>query len=130
MTPDMENIEFAQNNQDFADDILSDFPDQKNWVVTVRFYSFIHYVEEKLKIHDISSNTHQERKDNIRNCRGIDNRARNIYRMLEDLSRDARYECKKMDDNEVEKTEEKLEEGKNVLGFTGESSGSDTKYST
>lgn len=126
----MTNIEFANNNQEFAEDLLSDYPDQKNWVVTIRFYSYIHYVEGKLKIYDMESNTHSERKDNIRECHGVDNRARNIYRFLEDISRDARYECQEMTESEVQRSEDKLEEGKSVLGFEGESGETSTKYST
>lgn len=129
MSPDMDNVDFAENNEVFSDEILSDYPDQKNWIVTIRFYSFLHYVEEKLKIHGYTSNNHDNRKDNIRNCPHVDNRARTIYRLLEDISRDARYECIEMTEEDVEKSETKLEEGKDVLGFVG-GSGSSTKYST
>lgn len=122
----MDNIDFAQNNEVFSDTILEDHPDQKNWVVTIRFYSYIHYVEEKLKMHGYSSTSHDNRKDNIRNCAQVDNRARSIYRKLEDISRDARYECIKMTDDDVEESESKLEEGKNVLGFVN--GGDSTKY--
>lgn len=127
---DMENIEFARNNEQFADDISEDYPNQKNWIVTIRFYSFIHFVEERLKSYDYYSKTHDERKDNIRSCKDISDEAYHIYRFLEDISRDARYECIAMTDEDASKACEKLEKGKRVLGFPSGSSGSSYKYST
>jgi len=127
---DMSNAAFARNNENFAVDILDDYPSQKNWVVTVRFYSFIHYAEEILTSHDYSSNRHAERKENLRACNHIPNEAYRIYRFLEDLSRDARYECISMTDKDVEKAEEKLEKGKEVLGFPDGGSDQSVKYST
>jgi hypothetical protein len=129
MSPDMENVEFARNNEGFSDDLIKDYPNQKNWVVTIRFYSYLHYVEEELNKHGYNSRTHDDRKKNIRICKHIDNRARSIYRTLEDISRDARYECIEMNEEDVKKSGEKLEKGKNILGFMTNSS-SDTKYST
>jgi hypothetical protein len=129
MASDMENIEFARNNENFAADILSEHSDQKNWVVTIRFYSYIHYVEERLESHDYTSNSHNDRKDNILQCRSVSDKAWRIYRALEDISRDARYECIKMTREDVERAEEKLEEGKEVLGFSNAGSDNDTKYS-
>lgn len=130
MSTGMDNIELARNNEDFADDVLSDYNNQNNWVITIRFYSFLHYVEERLNSHGYSSNSHKDRKNNIRNCRPIDDKVRKIYRFLEDISRDARYECIHMTKEDVEKSGEKLEEGKNILGFHSGDSNTTTKYST
>lgn len=127
MSPDMSHADFARNNDDFAEDLRGDYPDQNNWVVTVHFYSFLHYVEERLKSYDFSASKHSDREKNIRDCRYIDNRAYNIYRTLYDISRDARYECHEIESDTVEDCRDKLEEGKEVLGYSA--GGSTTKYS-
>lgn len=126
----MENVDFARNNEEFAENIASDYPGQQNWVVTVRFYSYLHYVEERLQSCGYSSDTHKDRKENIRNCNAVDNKARKIYRFLEDISRDARYECHRMTEQEANKAKEKLEEGKDILGYSAGGADTDTKYST
>lgn len=126
----MKHIEFARRSEAFSDNLCNDYSEQKNWIVTIRFYSYLHYVERQLDRHGYDSETHRNRKDNIRNCPHIDNRARSIYRLLEDLSKDARYECIEMTENDVEESEKKLDEGKEVLGFSAGDSNSDTKYST
>lgn len=128
MTEKYSHTEFAELSEGLAEDLLSDFGDRKNWVVTIRFYSFLHYVEKRLDSYGYGSKRHSERKKNIRDCRYIDNRARSIYRTLEDLSRDARYECHQMTIKDVEEAQERLEEGKSILNYTD--SGSSSKYST
>lgn len=128
MPEGMENVEFARENEDFADDLdLSENP-SKNWVVIVRFYSYLHYVEEYLQMYNYNSRSHNDRRENIRNCPHIDNKARKIYRLLEDISRDARYECIRMTEDDVQKSKENLDEGKDVLGFSG--GATNHKYST
>jgi hypothetical protein len=127
---DMDNIDVARNNEEFAHDIINDYPDQKNWAVTIRFYSFIHFVDERLKSYDYHSKSHDERKNNIRRCSDISNEAYKIYRFLEDISRDARYECIAMTDEDATQAYEKLEKGKSVLGFPSGGSGQSYKYST
>lgn len=117
MSSEIGHVEFARENEEFADDIQSEFEDKNNWIVTVRFYSFIHYVEERLRSYEYDSRSHDMRKENIRNCKYIDNKVRNLYRRFEDVSRDARYECVRMDEEDVEMSEETLREGKEILGF-------------
>lgn len=127
MSGDFEHIDFARNNEDFAEEIVTDISNQNNWVVIVRFYSYLHYVEERLTSEGLTSDSHHDRKKNILRCKAIDNKARNIYRFLEDISRDARYECMSMSDDDVASSLAKLEEGKSVLGFSDQGGGS-TKY--
>jgi CRISPR/Cas system CSM-associated protein Csm4 (group 5 of RAMP superfamily) len=124
---DKSNVDFARENEAFAEDIFSEYDNQSNWVVTIRFYSLLHYVEETLQLHNYSSKSHGDRKNKIRRCKYIDNKVYSIYRTLEDLSKDARYECIEMEAEDVEKSEEKLNEGKTVLGYSDFNS--DTKYS-
>lgn len=128
MSSDITHREFAEENEEFAIDISSGFEDKSNWIITIRFYSLIHYVEERLKSYGYDSRSHDGRKDNIRNCRYIDNKMRKLYRRLEDISRDARYECIRMDEEDVEKSRETLEEGKEILGLNEDDS--DYKYNT
>lgn len=123
----MTNIDFAKENEEFAEDIISEFESQSNWVVTVRFYSLVHYVEERLDSHNYNSENHTDRKSNIRSCKYVDNAVRAKYRLLEDLSRDARYECIRMDGDDVNKSEKVLQEGKELLGF--DSGNTSHKYS-
>ena len=93
MSNHLNDIDFAKENEEFAEDIASEFSNQGNWIVIVRFYSLVHYVEERLASYDHESESHSERKNNIRKCNFVDNAVRAKYRLLEDLSRDARYEC-------------------------------------
>jgi hypothetical protein len=127
VSPDMSNIDFARKNEEFANELKPGNTPRKNWIVTIRFYSFLHYVEERLQAHGYNSRSHHDRKNNIRNCRHIDDKIRKIYRQLEDISRDARYECVRLENEDIEMSEKSLEEGKKVLGFSGGSS--NHKYS-
>lgn len=122
----MPHLEFAQENEQLADDIFDEF-NHNNWSVTIRFYSLLHYVEQRLITHDYTSKTHGDRKENIIDCNEIDDKIHNLYRRLEDLSRDARYECVRLSEEDVEISEETLEEGKFILGFDGSEGGA--KYS-
>lgn len=124
---DFSHISGARENEELADSLDSSEPENRNWIVTIRFYSYVHYIEEILESHDFSSNTHKERKDNIKECNGMDRTAYKIYRFLEDLSRDARYECIRMDEDDLTVSERKLDTGKETLGIVG--GGGSTKYS-
>lgn len=125
---DFSHISGARENEQFADSLNPSEDNHRNWIVIVRFYSFLHYVEERLESEGYNSKKHAERMENIRRCPSIDNKAYNIYRTLYDLSRDSRYECIRMGDSEVNESENRLEDGKEVLGFTN--NGSSHKYST
>lgn len=124
----MEHVEFARNNEEFSEDVRDDYPEQNNWVVTIQFYSFLHYVEERLRTYGYAPTSHDERQEDIMSCRHIDRQAYKIYRSLYDTSRDARYECVRIEDDEVGECRDRLEEGKNILGYSG--GGGSTKYST
>lgn len=126
MSLDMTHVEFARENEDFADNIDSDYDKKGNWVITIRFYSIPHYIEERLEDLGFNSRTHSDRKQNIREST-LDNRLRSCYRMLEDLSRDARYECIRMGEDEIDRSEEVLKEAKDILGFGSDTSSA--KYS-
>lgn len=126
----MSHGEFARENEEFADEVESKHSDRKNWVVTIRFYSYVHYVEEVLQSHDYNSKSHRDRKKNIRNCKYVDNQAYRVYRWFEDISQLARYECVRMDSEKVTESEDYLSRGKGILGFGGSGSGGSHKYST
>lgn len=124
---DFGHVKGARENEEFADTLDPSEKIHKNWIVIVRFYSYLHFVEERLQMEGYESDRHKERMENIRRCPSIDDKAYNIYRTLYDLSRDARYECLRMGDDEIDESESRLENGKQILGFTAE--GGDTKYS-
>jgi len=128
MTERGEHVEFARLNEGFASDLYDDpnYQDRKNWMVTVRFYSLLHYVEQRLVMEGYDSKSHHDRKENIRECASVENVIYNRYRELEDLSRDARYECHWMTDEDVQRAGRVLERAKDELGF-GSGSGS-AKY--
>ena len=135
MTPELGHVDLAEDNERFADLIRTqlssegfDVDNQNDWIVTVRFYSLLHYVEKRLQDYGYSSRSHDGRKENVLECRYIDNKVRKLYRRLEDVSRDARYECIRTSDEDVTKSESTLQEGKDVLGFN--SGSSSHKYST
>lgn len=127
MSQDMTNVEFARENEEFADDI-QESRDRNNWVVTIRFYSLLHYIEGQLDACGYDSINHDDREDNILNCKMMDNQVYKLYKFFRDTSRDARYECIRMTEEDVTESEEKLEKGKELLGF--DSGGGSTKYST
>jgi GTP cyclohydrolase FolE2 len=127
MSREMSNVEFAKENETFAEDIGEHYDNKNNWIVTVRFYSLVHYVEETLSSHGYTSRSHDDREDNILNCRYVDDKVRKLYRRLYDVSRDARYECVRLNDEDVKMSKETLEEGKNILGYSD--GGSTHKYS-
>ena len=126
MAPDISNVDFARENEEFADDIEEN-RERNNWVVTVRFYSLLHYIEERLQRCGYNSRSHADREDKILRCNSMDNDVYDLYRFLQDMSRDARYECIRMGDDDVAMSHEKLEEGKAMLGFIH--GGGSTKYS-
>jgi len=130
MTPDIENVTFARESERLIENVDCDSENRvtNNWIVTVRFYTYLHYVEQRLQEYDYNSRSHDNRKENIRNCKNIDNKARKLYRRLEDMSRDARYECVEMTEEDVEKSLSTLREGKRVLNF--HAGGGDHKYTT
>lgn len=125
---DFSHISGARENEELANSLDVSEPENRNWIVTIRFYSYVHYIEQILESYNYSSNTHIERKDNIEKCNGTDQTAYKIYRFLEDLSRDARYECIRMGTEELDITKKKLKSGKKSLGFVGSSG--NHKYST
>lgn len=127
MTSDMSHVEFARSTDELSEDFQDSFQDQNNWTVTLHFYSYLHYVEERLQSHGYASKSHTNRQENIQACKHIDREGYKIYRALYDTSRDARYECIEIEDDKVDKCREKLERGKEVLGFTD--GGGSTKYS-
>lgn len=125
---DMSNVDFARENEEFAMNLADTFSNQNNWVVTVRFYSLLHYIEEILQNQGYNSSHHGDRKRNILQCPHTDDKLHRLYRRLEDASKDARYRCIRLSDDDVKVSEETLEEGKDILGFHGGST--TTKYST
>jgi hypothetical protein len=126
---DFSNIDFARENEDFAAALDIQENPESNWIVTINFYSLLHYIEERLQAEGYDSDRHKERMKNIRRCPAIDNSLYKYYRFLYDISRDARYECHRMGESEVAESEERLEKGKEELGFIS-GSGSGHKYST
>lgn len=118
----------AQENEAFASSLDEDVPVERNWIVTVRFYSLLHYVDIMLKKHGYMPEKHGERFKNIEQCQAIDPQVYKKYKTLFDLSRDARYERIRMDTTDVAQSAKVLEEGKELLGF-GSTDGTH-KYST
>ena len=118
----------ARENEQFAASLDKSQDAQRNWIVTIRFYSLLHYVEERLEAENYGANTHRDRRNNIKKCPALDDKIYIIYRFLEDLSRDSRYRCIRMDDEEVDEAEKRLENAKEIMGFSHDSE--TTKYST
>lgn len=125
---DFSNASGARENEEFADELNPNEGVERNWIVTIRFYSLLHYTEEILKREGYNSQSHDERENNILSCRKTDNTVYKAYRKLLDLSRDARYECLRMGQPELQESEDTLEDGKQALGF--QTNGGSTKYST
>lgn len=116
----------AEKNEQFAESLDGSQAVERGWIVTVRFYSLLHYVEERLTSHGYTSERHNQRMDNIKSCNAVETAVYKKYRALYDISRDARYECVRMNQEDVEESERILDEGKRMLGF--DQGGSDYKY--
>jgi hypothetical protein len=128
MTSDTSHVDFARNNDELSEEFRESFKDQNNWTVTMHFYTYLHYVEQVLENQGYTSKSHKTREDNIKTCSYIDREGYKIYRSLYDTSRDARYECIEIEDSSVDECRDRLDKGKEVLGFTED--GGSTKYST
>ena len=90
--PDLNNhLHFADNNEQFSQDLVSD-QRHLDWAVTIMFYAAVHYVEAYFAMNNIHHDSHAKREGIIRR----DRRLRIIYtayRELKDDSEDTRYRC-------------------------------------
>lgn len=107
----------AQKNETLAERLDTQFNQYEDWVVTTMFYSALHYVECELTKHGMSASNHGERQRKINQCKQIPGDVYRLYRTLEDLSRDARYECVSISAIDVLESHTKLDRIKDFLGY-------------
>jgi hypothetical protein len=108
----------AKKNEELADLLNKTYSNYSDWVVIVRFYSALQYVEHELMSHGMSAGSHEDRQNKISNCGAMDRSVYKRYRYLQDLSEKARYYCKKFDRSAVTQSESILIEIKVKLNFT------------
>lgn len=125
---DLSHVEAAGENEALAASLDRAVGAHRNWIVTIRFYALLHYVDARLIEYGYKPEKHHERGDAIRDCDYLDAALYKVYRMLYDLSEDARYKCVRMSTEDVRVSNRQLERGKKLAGFDHGDDGT-TKYS-
>ena len=100
MPTPLEHIAQAKKNKKFLDSIgkMADFAD---WGVTILFYAAVHYGRAFLAGKSAPPTTHQNFQNIFIRVTG-DTIAYGYYRALQTESEASRYDCKKVDWNDVE----------------------------
>jgi len=113
-------VRIAQDNEEFADTFDLSHPHKHlRWAVTVIFYAAVHYVEAYFDLrYNRHHNSHKRRQRSIRN-NGQLRRIYNLYRSLEDESRNARYDGKNFSPDDVEDLKGNLENIKEEMRRLG-----------
>lgn len=118
MPKSAEHEQQAEKNEELSEELLNEYSDYDDWVITTRFYTAIHFIESELTKRGYNSGTHRERKENIKDSNLPDNiMVYKEYRNLEDLSRDTRYECVSVTSGDLNGSERSLNLIKKKLGF-------------
>ena len=82
----------AEHNKDFLENIIKGNELYNDWSATVIFYCAVHIVEAYFAEKNIHHLKHKDRQNDIRQESALSS-IRVSYKILEDLSRTARYEC-------------------------------------
>jgi uncharacterized protein (UPF0332 family) len=93
-----QHIQKAERNEKFAKRIAEN-TGYFDWAVTVLFYAGLHYIDAVLAVSRIDPHKHEERQDSIQKNDTL-RRVYSEYRMLETLSRNARYYAVEIDAND------------------------------
>lgn len=93
----------AERNENFAKRI-AEKTGYYDWAVTVLFYAALHYVDAILAVSRIDPHKHEERQDSIQKNDTL-RRVYGEYRMLEALSRNARYYAVEIDNGDWHEAE-------------------------
>lgn len=123
---DLSNVDIARENEQVADYLDEGTGSHRNWIVTINFYSVLHYVEQVLQDEGFSSVDHDDREDNILRCQRLEDEQFTIYKNLRTLSSLSRYECYRMGQEELEVAERALERTKEITAF--DMGGGSSKY--
>jgi hypothetical protein len=106
-----EHLDKAQHNFDFLDSFDSNQRgNYRGWIVTVYFYTALHYVDAYLANKGYKEfNTHEERKNHIVIFQSdLKPSIYRKYRQLEDDSRNARYSTKQFTRKDVDEVRQKF----------------------
>jgi len=102
-----EHISKAIHNSLFSNHLKSSTNEYSDWVVTVYFYTALHLIDAYLATLGKHPPSHHSRDTHIQRVSGL----REIYpdyRDLEDLSRDARYTTRVVDQQDIQDSEVSL----------------------
>ena len=102
-----QHLQRAEENESLARSMRLQIPNDFGWRVTVTFYAALHYVQAYLSSHGQYPTVHSARDSAVQR----DPRLKAIfpdYRELKDRSRDARYECSVMSQQDVDDMDECL----------------------
>lgn len=111
-----EHEDKAQENEELANNLESDtnYSDINDWIVTILFYTAVHFVEAELADINIHSNDHQDRRENIgRHLSSL----YSDYKTLKQRSENARYQCKIMTSRLLSDSKDDLNSIKSSLGI-------------
>jgi uncharacterized protein (UPF0332 family) len=98
-----EHISKAERNEKFAETVGKTA--YLDWAVTIYFYAALHYVDAILAVSGIHSDSHTQRGDAIGTNATL-SIVRPEYRVLETLSRNARYRSMAIDNADLQKAQQ------------------------
>jgi len=98
-----EHISKAERNEKFAETVSKTA--YLDWAVTVYFYAALHYVDAVLAVSGIHPDSHTQRVDAI-GANITLSVVRPEYRLLETLSQNARYRAMKIENSDLQKSQD------------------------
>lgn len=99
-----QHLELYNKNKKLANSTLISKDENRDWKITMIYYSILHLLDSKYADFSIHPNDHIERKEVIQNC--ISKNIYYTYKTLENLSRQSRYDCIKMKSDDVLKAQQ------------------------
>lgn len=99
----LEHLELYNRNKKLANSDLISKDENRDWKITIIYYSILHLLDSKLADFSIHPLDHTERKELIKY--GISKNIYYTYMTLENLSRQSRYDCIKMKFDDVKNAE-------------------------
>lgn len=103
-----EHLKKAEENLTFRKSIDLQQPTAMGWYVTVTFYTALHYIEAYFTSRGMGFNNHHSRGSAIQRDSTL-SLLYDSYRSLEDLSREARYDCSGFNVGDLRRADASLE---------------------
>ncbi len=101
MPSKLDHLAQARHNREVLQQLQRSGSTFSDWQITVAFYVALHRVDAHLASYREHPKSHEDRIRIIRGMRQFKGAIYNSYRELEDLSRQARYDCVQWDQDDV-----------------------------